>query len=58
MIENILKKLSEVSSRFEEIESLLRQPGVTEDQENYINLTKEYFLLIVMELILVAVKVS
>ena len=42
MIENILKKLSEVSSRFEEIESLLSQPGVTEDQENYINLTKEY----------------
>ena len=42
MIENILKKLSEVSSRFEEIESLLSKHGVTEDQENYINLTKEY----------------
>ena len=32
MIENILKKLSDVSSRFEEIESP-SQPGVTEDQE-------------------------
>jgi len=42
MIENILKKLSEVSLRFDEIEILLSKPDVTKDQENYIKLTKEY----------------
>ena len=42
MNESILNKLSEVSERFSEIETLLSQPDVTQDQKRYINLTKEY----------------
>ena len=33
MIDSILTKLGEVSSRYEEIESLLSQPDVTSNQE-------------------------
>ena len=42
MIESILTKLGDVSSRYEEIESLLSQPDVTSNQEEYIRLSKEY----------------
>ena len=42
MIESILTKLGDVSSRYEEIESLLSQPDVTSNQEEYIKLSKEY----------------
>ena len=42
MIDSILTKLGDVSSRYEEIESLLSQPDVTSDQEEYIKLSKEY----------------
>ena len=42
MIESILIKLGDVSSRHEEIESLLSQPDVTSNQEEYIRLSKEY----------------
>ena len=42
MNESILNKLSEVSERFSEIETLLSQPDVTQDQIRYISLTKEY----------------
>ena len=42
MIEAILNKLSEVSERFNEIETLLSLPEVTKDQKRYISLTKEY----------------
>ena len=42
MNESILNKLSEVSERFSEIETLLSQPDVTQDQKRYISLTKEY----------------
>ena len=42
MIESILTKLGDVSSRYEEIESLLSQPDITSNQEEYIKLSKEY----------------
>ena len=42
MIESILSKLSEVASRYKEIEGLLSEPDVTKDQENYIKISKEY----------------
>ena len=42
MIESILSKLSEIASRYREIEDLLSQPDVTSDQENYIKISKEY----------------
>ena len=42
MIESILSKLSEVASRYKEIEVLLSEPDVTKDQENYIKISKEY----------------
>ncbi|GIT32822.1 MAG: hypothetical protein Ct9H300mP3_03530 [Gammaproteobacteria bacterium] len=42
MNESILNKLSEVSERFSEIETLLSKPDVTQDQKRYISLTKEY----------------
>tara|TARA_B100001765_G_C19505254_1_gene342208 strand:- start:695 stop:1786 length:1092 start_codon:yes stop_codon:yes gene_type:complete len=42
MIESILNKLSKVSERFKEIESLLNQPDITKDQENYVKISKEY----------------
>jgi peptide chain release factor 1 len=42
MIESILSKLSEVASRYKEIEDLLSDPEVTKNQENYIKLSKEY----------------
>jgi len=42
MNESILNKLSEVSERFSEIETLLSHPDVTQDQKRYISLTKEY----------------
>ena len=42
MIESILSKLSEIASRYKEIEDLLSQPDVTSDQENYIKISKEY----------------
>ena len=42
MIESILNKLGEVSSRYEEIEALLSQPDVTSNQVEYIKLSKEY----------------
>ena len=42
MIESILNKLGEVSSRYEEIEALLGQPDVTSNQVEYIKLSKEY----------------
>src|SRR6056300_1349856 len=42
MIESILTKLGDVSSRYAEIESLLSQPDVTSNQEEYIKLSKEY----------------
>ena len=42
MIDSILTKLGDVSSRYEEIESLLSQPDVTSNQEEYIKLSKEY----------------
>lgn len=42
MIESILTKLDDVSSRYQEIESLLSQPDITSNQEEYIKLSKEY----------------
>ena len=42
MIESILTKLGDVSSRYAEIESLLSRPDVTSNQEEYIKLSKEY----------------
>ncbi len=42
MIESILNKLGEVSSRYEEIDALLSQPDVTSNQVEYIKLSKEY----------------
>ena len=42
MIDSILNKLEDVSSRYEEIEALLSQPDVTSNQEEYIKLSKEY----------------
>ena len=42
MLDSILTKLGDVSSRYEEIESLLSQPDVTSNQEEYIKLSKEY----------------
>ena len=42
MIDSILNKLSEVADRFKEIEGLLSQPDITNDQSEYISLTKEY----------------
>ena len=42
MIQSILTKLDDVSSRYAEIESLLSQPDVTSNQEEYIKLSKEY----------------
>ena len=42
MIDSILTKLGDVSSRYEEIESLLSKPDVTSNQEEYIKLSKEY----------------
>ena len=42
MIESILTKLGDVSSRYEEIETLLSQPDITSNQEEYIKLSKEY----------------
>ena len=42
MIESILTKLGDVSSRYAEIESLLSQPDVTSNQEEYIKLSKEH----------------
>ena len=42
MIESILSKLSEIASRYTEIEDLLSQPEVTNDQVNYIKISKEY----------------
>ena len=42
MLESILSKLSEIASRYREIEDLLSQPDVTSDQENYIKISKEY----------------
>ena len=42
MIESILTKLGDVSSRYEEIELLLSQPDITSNQEEYIKLSKEY----------------
>jgi Protein chain release factor A len=42
MIDRILTKLGDVSSRYEEIESLLIQPDVTSNPEEYIKLSKEY----------------
>ena len=42
MIESILTKLEDVSSRYQEIESLLSQPDITSNQEEYIKLSKEY----------------
>ena len=42
MIQSILTKLADVSSRYVEIESLLSQPDVTSNQEEYIKLSKEY----------------
>ena len=42
MIDSILTKLGDVSSRYEEIETLLSQPDITSNQEEYIKLSKEY----------------
>ena len=42
MIESILTKLDDVSSRYQEIESLLSKPDITSNQEEYIKLSKEY----------------
>ena len=42
MRDSILNKLSEVADRFKEIEGLLSQPDITNDQSEYISLTKEY----------------
>ena len=42
MIESILSKLSEIASRYKDIEKLLSEPGVTDNQENYIKISKEY----------------
>ena len=42
MINSILTKLEDVSSRYNEIETLLSQPDVTSNQEEYIKLSKEY----------------
>ena len=42
MIESILSKLSEIASRYKDIENLLSQPDVTKDQDNYIQISKEY----------------
>ena len=42
MIDSILNKLAEVADRFKEIEGLLSQPDITNDQSEYISLTKEY----------------
>ena len=42
MIESILIKLGDVSSRYDEIESLLSKPDITSNQEEYIKLSKEY----------------
>ena len=36
MIDSILTKLEDVSSRYNEIETLLSQPDVTANQEEYI----------------------
>ena len=41
MIQSILTKLADVSSRYVEIESLLSQPDLTSNQEEYIKLSKE-----------------
>ena len=40
MIDSILTKLEDVSSRYNEIETLLSQPDVTANQEEYIKLSK------------------
>ena len=42
MIESLLNKLKQISVRHKEVEKLLSLPDVTQDQENYIKLTKEY----------------
>ena len=42
MIESILTKLGDVSFRYEEIESLLSEPDITSNQEEFIKLSKEY----------------
>ena len=42
MIESILSKLSEIAERYKEIEGLLSEPGITDNQENYIKISKEY----------------
>jgi len=42
MIESLLNKLKQISSRHKEVEKLLSEPDVTEDQSNYISLSKEY----------------
>jgi peptide chain release factor 1 len=42
MIESILSKLSEIAARYKEIEGLLSEPGITDNQENYIKISKEY----------------
>ena len=42
MIDSILTKLGDVSSRYEEIETLLSQLDITSNQEEYIKLSKEY----------------
>ena len=42
MIESILTKLGDVSLRYEEIESLLSEPDITSNQEEFIKLSKEY----------------
>ena len=42
MLENILKKLSEVSVRYKEIEDLLSKPAIIKDQDNFVKISKEY----------------
>ncbi|MDR1745703.1 MAG: peptide chain release factor 1, partial [Tannerella sp.] len=39
---NILPKLNELTSRYEEISTLITDPSVIADRKRYVRLTKEY----------------
>ncbi|MDG2061135.1 MAG: peptide chain release factor 1 [SAR86 cluster bacterium] len=42
MLDSLINKLKQISLRYKEVESLLSLPDVTENQENFVALSKEY----------------
>ena len=42
MANNLLERLEGLVSRFEEVSTLITDPGVIADQKRYVKLTKEY----------------